>query len=111
MSAILWGAGNFGMRFYEKFKNEISEPLFWVDAKKHGQMIQGIKVISPDDFWQYYHERCENCSELDLIVTARSVAALQIVSDLLKKSYFLRGGQTKVCLWSVCTKVFSEPFG
>lgn len=95
MSVILWGAGNFGMRFYEKFRNEIAEPLFWVDAKKHGQMIQGIKVISPDDFWKYYNESCGVCSDVELIVTVRSVAAMQIVAELLQKSFFLRGGKLK----------------
>lgn len=107
MSIVLWGAGNFGRKFYEAFRDEISEPLFWVDAKKHGSTMYGIKVISPEDFWKYYNEDCEDCSAVELIVTVRSVAALQITADLLQKSFFLRGGKLRFAFSIYAQKYFT----
>lgn len=36
-NVVLWGAGSFGLKFYEKFSCTINKILFWVDEKKSGQ--------------------------------------------------------------------------
>lgn len=89
-NVVLWGAGSFGIKFIEMFRNEIAEILFWVDAKKCGQVIQGIKVISPDEFWQFYHGDLKDAQAMEVIITARSVAALQITAALLQNSFLGR---------------------
>lgn len=91
-NVVLWGAGNFSIKFIEKFRNKIDEILFFVDAKKYGQVIQGIKVISPDEFWQFYHGDCtqETAQAIEVIITVRSVAALQITASLLQNSFLGR---------------------
>lgn len=43
----LWGAGAYGMNFYNEFKNKINI-IGIVDTNKKGQIIDGIEINSPD---------------------------------------------------------------
>ena len=51
MRYYIWGAGTFGIAFYEAFCNEFSFVSFVDrDENKWGKVICGMKVISPNDF-------------------------------------------------------------
>lgn len=105
---ILWGLGNFGIKFYELFKDKIPKPTYWIDAKKHGQTMQGIKVISPKEFWEYFNGEYRKGRAVEVIVTARSMAALEITAEILKHNFFFRGGELKFAITEYANIYFAD---
>ena len=105
---FFWGLGNFGIKFYELFKDKIQKPIFWIDAKKYGQTMQGINKISPKEFWAYFNGEDRKCCEVEVVVTARSMAALEITAEILKHNFFFRGGKPKFAIAEYSDKYFTD---
>lgn len=85
---VFWGAGKLGREFYSKYSDRIAKPVYWIDGNislQHTKLL-GIEIISPMEFFTYVKNGYFS-SNLELIITARSVGALEITAMCFRNNF------------------------
>lgn len=93
MEFVLWGAGDRAVRLLPHIGNENVLAIIDKDVNKQGKQLQGIDIISYDDFKVKYYGKC-------IILTT----AENVVADFLKKE-----GYTNFLYMNDCPEDFQSP--